>query len=100
MLGTSLVGDHRGEAYPGRTHLSGDVLRRCSSAAGTGAGVAVESSDPYRFSGIANLPCRFGIPWRQDWWCAIVTPVVRVTFWGALAMALTAGMGAVVGTVV
>jgi len=31
---------------------------------------------------------------------AIVTPVVRVTFWGALAMALTAGIGAVVGTVV
>jgi len=31
---------------------------------------------------------------------AIVTPVVRVTFWGALAMALTTGIGAVVGTVV
>jgi VIT1/CCC1 family predicted Fe2+/Mn2+ transporter len=31
---------------------------------------------------------------------AIVTPVVRVTFWGALAMALTAGIGAVFGTVV
>jgi vacuolar iron transporter family protein len=31
---------------------------------------------------------------------AIVTPVVRVTFWGALAMALTAGIGAAVGTVV
>jgi VIT1/CCC1 family predicted Fe2+/Mn2+ transporter len=31
---------------------------------------------------------------------AIVTPVVRVTFWGALAMALTAGIGAAVGTIV
>lgn len=31
---------------------------------------------------------------------AIVTPVVRVTFWGALAMALTAGIGAAIGTVV
>jgi vacuolar iron transporter family protein len=31
---------------------------------------------------------------------AIVTPVVRVTFWGALAMALTTGIGALVGTVV
>jgi VIT1/CCC1 family predicted Fe2+/Mn2+ transporter len=31
---------------------------------------------------------------------AIATPVVRVTFWGALAMALTAGIGAMVGTVV
>jgi VIT1/CCC1 family predicted Fe2+/Mn2+ transporter len=31
---------------------------------------------------------------------AIVTPVVRVTFWGALAMALTAGICAAVGTIV
>ena len=31
---------------------------------------------------------------------AILTPIVRVTFWGALAMAVTAGIGAVVGTVV
>ena len=31
---------------------------------------------------------------------AILTPIIRVTFWGALAMALTAGIGAIVGTVV
>jgi VIT1/CCC1 family predicted Fe2+/Mn2+ transporter len=31
---------------------------------------------------------------------AILTPIVRVTFWGALAMAVTAGIGAIVGTVV
>lgn len=31
---------------------------------------------------------------------SIVTGAVRVTFWGALAMALTAGVGALVGTVV
>ena len=31
---------------------------------------------------------------------AILRPIVRVTFWGALAMALTAGIGAIVGTVV
>jgi VIT1/CCC1 family predicted Fe2+/Mn2+ transporter len=31
---------------------------------------------------------------------AILTPIVRVTFWGALAMAVTAGIGAMVGTVV
>jgi VIT1/CCC1 family predicted Fe2+/Mn2+ transporter len=31
---------------------------------------------------------------------AILTPIVRVTFWGALAMAVTAGIGTVVGTVV
>ena len=31
---------------------------------------------------------------------AILKPILRVTFWGALAMALTAGIGAVVGTVV
>lgn len=30
----------------------------------------------------------------------ILKPTVRVTFWGALAMALTAGIGAVVGKVV
>jgi VIT1/CCC1 family predicted Fe2+/Mn2+ transporter len=30
----------------------------------------------------------------------VFTPIVRVTFWGALAMALTAGIGALVGTVV
>jgi len=29
-----------------------------------------------------------------------LTPIVRVTFWGAIAMALTAGIGAIVGTVV
>ena len=29
----------------------------------------------------------------------VLRPIVRVTFWGALAMALTAGIGAVVGTV-
>ena len=31
---------------------------------------------------------------------AIVKPIIRVTFWGALAMAVTAGIGALVGTVV
>jgi VIT1/CCC1 family predicted Fe2+/Mn2+ transporter len=31
---------------------------------------------------------------------AVLKPVLRVTFWGALAMALTAGIGAIVGTVV
>lgn len=31
---------------------------------------------------------------------ATLTPVVRVTFWGALAMALTAGIGAIVGTAI
>jgi VIT1/CCC1 family predicted Fe2+/Mn2+ transporter len=31
---------------------------------------------------------------------AILPPIIRVTFWGALAMAVTAGIGAVVGTVV
>jgi VIT1/CCC1 family predicted Fe2+/Mn2+ transporter len=31
---------------------------------------------------------------------AMLKPIVRVTFWGALAMALTAGIGAIVGTVV
>jgi VIT1/CCC1 family predicted Fe2+/Mn2+ transporter len=31
---------------------------------------------------------------------AILTPILRVTFWGALAMALTAGIGSIVGTVV
>ena len=31
---------------------------------------------------------------------AILTPIVRVTFWGALAMAVTAGIGAIVGTIV
>jgi VIT1/CCC1 family predicted Fe2+/Mn2+ transporter len=30
----------------------------------------------------------------------VLRPTVRVTFWGALAMALTAGMGALVGTAV
>ena len=29
----------------------------------------------------------------------VLRPIVRVTFWGALAMALTAGIGRVVGTV-
>lgn len=29
----------------------------------------------------------------------VLRPIVRVTFWGALAMALTAGIGAVLGTV-
>ena len=31
---------------------------------------------------------------------AALTPIIRVTFWGALAMAATAGIGAIVGTVV
>ena len=31
---------------------------------------------------------------------AIFKPIIRVTFWGALAMAVTAGIGALVGTVV
>jgi vacuolar iron transporter family protein len=30
----------------------------------------------------------------------VFKPIVRVTFWGALAMALTAGIGAIIGTVV
>ena len=30
----------------------------------------------------------------------VLKPIVRVTFWGALAMALTAGIGALVGTAV
>jgi vacuolar iron transporter family protein len=31
---------------------------------------------------------------------AVLKPVLRVTFWGALAMAITAGIGAAVGTVI
>ena len=31
---------------------------------------------------------------------AVFKPIIRVTFWGALAMAVTAGIGALVGTVV
>jgi vacuolar iron transporter family protein len=31
---------------------------------------------------------------------SILTPIIRVTFWGAIAMAVTAGIGAIVGTVV
>ena len=31
---------------------------------------------------------------------AVLKPVLRVAFWGALAMAITAGIGAIVGTVV
>lgn len=31
---------------------------------------------------------------------AVLKPILRVTFWGALAMVLTAGIGAIVGTVV
>ena len=31
---------------------------------------------------------------------AVLRPILRVTFWGALAMALTAGIGKIVGTVV
>jgi VIT1/CCC1 family predicted Fe2+/Mn2+ transporter len=31
---------------------------------------------------------------------AILKPIMRVTFWGALAMAMTAGIGALVGTVI
>jgi VIT1/CCC1 family predicted Fe2+/Mn2+ transporter len=31
---------------------------------------------------------------------AVLKPVLRVTFWGALAMAITASIGAIVGTVV
>jgi VIT1/CCC1 family predicted Fe2+/Mn2+ transporter len=30
----------------------------------------------------------------------VLKPIVRVTFWGALAMAVTASIGAIVGTVV
>jgi VIT1/CCC1 family predicted Fe2+/Mn2+ transporter len=30
----------------------------------------------------------------------VLTPIVRVTFWGAFAMVVTAGIGAIVGTVV
>jgi VIT1/CCC1 family predicted Fe2+/Mn2+ transporter len=31
---------------------------------------------------------------------AVRTPIIRVTFWGALAMGVTAGIGAIVGTVI
>ena len=31
---------------------------------------------------------------------AALTPIIRVTFWGALAMGVTAGIGAIVGTVI
>jgi VIT1/CCC1 family predicted Fe2+/Mn2+ transporter len=30
----------------------------------------------------------------------VLKPIVRVTFWGALAMAVTAGIGSIVGTIV
>jgi VIT1/CCC1 family predicted Fe2+/Mn2+ transporter len=43
-----------------------------------------------------NTPAFWAI--RQ---CAdVLKAAIRVTFWGALAMALTAGIGAIVGTVV
>ena len=55
---------------------------------------------PYRFRGVVAFLALLGLLGARTGGAAILKPIVRVTFWGALAMALTAGIGAIVGTVV
>ena len=56
-----------------------------------------------RFPGVRRIS---GVPgaarhdWRLDRWRRHLKPTIRVTFWGALAMALTAAIGALVGRAV
>jgi hypothetical protein len=92
---------HLGKAYLGGTHLSGNVLRWSRGTPRYRAALAVEPSDPdcCCSRGVA-LPSRPGFLGAKTGGAAILTPIVRVTFWGALAMAMTAGIGAIVGTVV
>jgi VIT1/CCC1 family predicted Fe2+/Mn2+ transporter len=51
---------------------------------------------------LASLPCLalLGAIGARAGGANVLKATLRVTFWGALAMALTAGIGAVFGTVV
>lgn len=61
---------------------------------------AVQRFDPSRVRGIVAFPVRARRDWCEAGGAGLLKPTIRVTFWGAFAMGLTAGIGAVFGKVV
>jgi len=55
---------------------------------------------PIVFAGSLLFLAALGVIGARVGGAGILRPTIRVTFWGALAMAITAGIGAVLGTVV
>ena len=84
----------------GRTGLCRHVFDRCGHALADGRGIASRCACPHSvccFTGISRpARCDRGESGRRS----ILRATARVTFWGALAMALTAGIGKLFGTVV
>ena len=62
-------------------------------APGTGMIIAVSGASLLFLALLGALAARVG-------GAPVVPSVLRITFWGALAMGITAGIGALVGTVV
>jgi vacuolar iron transporter family protein len=94
------VRNHLGEAGAGCPHVSREFLRWSGGASRSRAAVTVKPSDPNCFRGVAVFLALLGLLGARTGGAAIFKPIIRVTFWGALAMAVTAGIGALVGTVV
>jgi vacuolar iron transporter family protein len=55
---------------------------------------------PLVFAGSLLFLAALGVIGARIGGAGIVNPTLRVTFWGALAMAVTAGIGAALGTVI
>ena len=95
-----LVGDHRGEAH------SGGITSATTFSAGAAAPLALVVLSPASLlipivsAGSLLFLAVLGFLGAKTGGAAVLTPIIRVTFWGALAMAVTAGIGAIVGTVV
>ena len=86
---------------PGGTDFGGDLYRRRSDAAADGAGLAGLHAGADGLRCFSALPRFAGRHWRQSGRRRHHSrATARVTFWGALAMMATAGIGKLFGTVV
>jgi hypothetical protein len=93
-------GDNDGAPGAGRARLRGDVLHRSATP------LALVLLSPTRWilpvvaAGSLLSLAVLGMVGARAGGATLLKPTVRVTFWGAFAMALTAGIGALVGKAV
>ena len=94
------LGGDDGAADPGSLGLGGEFHGRCRHAAAGGRGVAAGTAGPDGGGASLGFLALLGAIGGRVGGANVWRATLRVTFWGALAMALTAGIGALVGTVV
>ena len=84
-------------AGSGCAGVGSDVCGGRRDAARSGGGFPARFGCRGRFRHIFDFPGDLGRHFRSCWRRSVLRATARVTFWGALAMALTAGVGALFG---